>query len=493
MQPTSTNAGHPRRWLILFVILAAECMDLLDATIVNVATPSIRADLHAGSAALQWIVGGYALAFSVGLVTGGRLGDIFGRRRLFLIGAAGFTAASMACGLASSPGMLIAFRLVQGAFGALMIPQGLGVIKEVFSTEELPKAFGIWGPVMGLAAVFGPIVGGALVSGDLFGTEWRSIFFVNLPLGLLGIFGAYRVMPESRSPRALKVDFGGAALFTAAAVLLVFPLIQGRESGWPTWAFVSMAASAVALLLFGLYERRRSDRGGDPLVVPSVFSKPGYVSGTLIILVLFSGMAGVLLVPTLYFQIALHYSPIHSGLTMVPWAVGTFFGAGLSGGWLGPKYGRPVIQGGSVVLLGGVAWMIHAIHSNGPSLTSWDLVPAELLLGLGIGLLIAPLFSIILAAVDDVEVGSASGVLNAIQQLGSAVGVAVIGTVFFSVLHHSGFQHATERSLWIVGGISLLVLALTPLLPLHGRPEEELMGAAEDGEVPASAVLVEHG
>ena len=205
MKSSSTNAGHPRRWLILFVILAAECMDLLDATIVNVATPSIRADLHASSAALQWIVGGYALAFSVGLVTGGRLGDIFGRRRMFLIGAAGFTAASMACGLASSPGMLIAFRLVQGAFGALMIPQGLGVIKEVFSTEELPKAFGIWGPVMGLAAVFGPIVGGALVSGDLFGTEWRSIFFVNLPLGLLGIVGAYRVMPESRSPRALKV------------------------------------------------------------------------------------------------------------------------------------------------------------------------------------------------------------------------------------------------------------------------------------------------
>jgi EmrB/QacA subfamily drug resistance transporter len=490
---STTHKGHPRRWLILFVILAAECMDLLDATIVNVATPSIRADLHATSSALQWIVGGYALAFSVGLVTGGRLGDIFGRRRLFLIGAAGFTAASMACGLASSPGMLIAFRLVQGAFGALMIPQGFGVVKEVFSVEELPKAFGIWGPVMGLAAVFGPIVGGALVSGDLFGTEWRSIFFVNLPLGLLGILGAYRVMPESRSRRALKVDFGGAALFTAAAVLLVYPLIQGRESGWPTWAFASMAASAIALVLFALYERRRADRGGDPLVVPTVFSKPGYVSGTLIILVFFSGMAGVLLVPTLYFQIALHYSAIHSGLTLVPWALGTAIGAGLSGGWLGPKYGRPVIQGGTLVLFGGLVWMIAAIHSNGSSLTSWDLVPAELLLGIGMGLMIAPLFSIILAAVKDEEVGSASGVLNAIQQLGSAVGVAVIGTVFFSVLSRSGFQHATERSLWVVAGIALLVLALTPVLPRHGRPEEELLGAGDDVEVPASAVLAEHG
>jgi EmrB/QacA subfamily drug resistance transporter len=488
---STTNEGHPRRWLILFVILAAECMDLLDATIVNVATPSIRADLHASSAALQWIVGGYALAFSVGLVTGGRLGDIFGRRGLFLIGAAGFTTASMLCGLASSPGMLIAFRLVQGAFGALMIPQGLGVIKEVFSTEELPKAFGIWGPVMGIAAVFGPIVGGALVSANLFGSEWRAIFFVNLPLGLLGMFGAYRVMPESRSSRALKLDLGGAAIFTAAAVLLVYPLIQGREAGWPTWAFVSMAASGVALLLFAYYERRREARGRDPLVVPSVFSKPGYVSGAAIILVLFSGMAGVLLIPTLYFQIALHYSPIHSGLTMVPWALGTFIGAGLSGGWLGPKYGRPVIQGGSVVLLGGIAWMIAAIHSNGSSLTSWDLVPAELLLGIGIGLLIAPLFSIILAAVNDEEVGSASGVLNAIQQLGSAVGVAVIGTVFFSVVGHRGFQVATERSLWVVGGIAVLVLALTPMLPLHGRSEEELMGAADDGQVPPSAVLAE--
>jgi EmrB/QacA subfamily drug resistance transporter len=490
MQPT-TNTGHPKRWLILLVILAAECMDLLDATVVNVASPSIRAELHAGSSALQWIIGGYSLAFSVGLVTGGRLGDIFGRRRMFLIGATGFTLASMACGLASSPGMLIAFRLVQGAFGALMIPQGLGVVKEVFSAEELPKAFGIWGPVMGLSAVFGPVVGGALVGANLFGTDWRSIFFINVPLGLAGIIGAYRVMPESRSPRALRVDFGGAALFTLAAVLLVYPLIQGRESGWPVWAFVSMAASAVALVLFGLYERRREARGGDPLVVTSVFRKPGYVSGTLITLVFFSGMAGVLLVPTLYFQIQLHYSPIHSGLTLIPWAIGTAIGAGVSGGWLGPKYGRPVIQGGTVVLLGGVVWMIAAIQSNGASLTSLDLVPAELLLGIGMGLMIAPLFSIILAAVSDEEVGSASGVLNAMQQLGSAVGVAVIGTVFFSVLGHHGFQLATERSLWVVAGISVLVLALTPILPRHGRPEEELMGGPQEMEAPRSAVLVE--
>jgi EmrB/QacA subfamily drug resistance transporter len=490
MQPT-TNTGHPKRWLILFVILAAECMDLLDATIVNVASPSIRLDLHATSTQLQWIVGGYALAFSVGLVTGGRLGDIFGRRRLFILGAAGFTAASMACGFASSPTMLIAFRLAQGAFGALMIPQGLGVIKEVFSAEELPKAFAIWGPVMGLAAVFGPIVGGALVSGDLFGTEWRSIFFVNLPLGLAGMLGAYLVMPESRSPRKLTVDFGGAALFTVAAVLLVYPLIQGREAGWPAWAFASMAVSAVAFVGFAFYERRRQARGGDPLVVPSVFSKPGYVGGSMIILVLFSGMAGVLLIPTLYFQIALHYSPIHSGLTLVPWAIGTSIGAGLSGGWLGPKYGRPVIQGGAVVLFGGIAWMVAAIHSNGASLTSWDLAPAEFLLGVGIGLLIAPLFSIILAAVSNEEVGSASGVLNAIQQLGSAVGVAVIGTVFFSVLKHSGFQHATERSLWVVAGLSVLLLALTPVLPKHGRPEEELIGGGEEVGAPRSAVLLE--
>ncbi|HEY2602351.1 MAG TPA: MFS transporter [Thermoleophilaceae bacterium] len=489
MQPTTT--GHPRRWLILFVILAAECMDLLDATIVNVASPSIRLDLHATSTQLQWIVGGYALAFSVGLVTGGRLGDIFGRRRLFIIGAAGFTLSSMACSLASSPGMLIAFRLTQGAFGALMIPQGLGVVKEVFSAEELPKAFAIWGPVMGLSAVFGPIVGGALVSGNLFGSEWRSIFFVNVPLGLLGIFGAYRVMPESRSARKLSVDFGGAALFTVAAVLLVYPLIQGRDSGWPAWAFISMAASAVTLLLFASYEKRRQARGGDPLVVPSILSKPGYVSGTLITLVFFSAMAGLLLVPTLYFQIALHYSPIHSGLTVVPWAFGTAIGAGLSGGWLGPKFGRPVIQGGAVVLLGGILWMLAAIHSNGASLTSWDLAPAELLLGIGMGLVIAPLFSIILAAVNDEEVGSASGVLNAIQQLGSAVGVAVIGTVFFSALGHDGFRLATEHSLWVVAAIALLVLALTPLLPLHGRPEEELMGGGEEVEVPRSAVLVE--
>src|SRR4051794_37976412 len=210
--PPARNEGHPRRWLILALILVVECMDLLDGTIVNVAAPSIRVDLGASLSALQWIAGGYALAFAVGLVTGGRLGGIFGRRKLFLIGVAGFTAASTLCGLASTPELLIVFRLVQGVFAALMIPQGFGILRQVFPPDEIQKAFGMFGPVIGLAAVAGPVIGGALTDGDLFGLGWRAIFLVNVPLGLLAFAGSLKLLPESRAENRPTLDLGGAAL-----------------------------------------------------------------------------------------------------------------------------------------------------------------------------------------------------------------------------------------------------------------------------------------
>ncbi|HEX3875091.1 MAG TPA: MFS transporter, partial [Solirubrobacteraceae bacterium] len=235
--------AHPRRWLILFVILAAECMDLLDGTVVNVAAPTIHSELGTSSTALQWILGGYPLAIAVGLITGGRLGDLFGRRRLFVIGAAGFTAASVLCGLAPSTGFLIGARLVQGALGALMLPQGFSIIRDVFPPEEIPKVFGVFGPVMGGAALLGPIVGGGLIGLDVFGTSWRMVFLINLPLGIAAVIGGLRVMPESRAEDAAGLDIGGVGLVTGASILLVYPLIQGRELGWPVWTYVSMAAS----------------------------------------------------------------------------------------------------------------------------------------------------------------------------------------------------------------------------------------------------------
>src|SRR5215208_2422696 len=241
--PPPTPIANPKRWAILALVLAVECMDLLDGTIVNVAAPSIRADLGSGLSTLQWVAGGYALTFAVGLVTGGRLGDIYGRRRMFLLGVAGFATASLLCGLAPTSGTLIAARLLQGACAAIMIPQGFGIIRSAFGPDEIGKAFALFGPVIGLSAVLGPVLGGVLVEADLLGTGWRLIFLVNLPLAVAAIVAGARLLPESRAERPPRLDVPGAVLVTIAAGLLVFPLIQGREADWPAWTFASMAAA----------------------------------------------------------------------------------------------------------------------------------------------------------------------------------------------------------------------------------------------------------
>jgi EmrB/QacA subfamily drug resistance transporter len=469
LDPGATRVAHPKRWLILFVVLAAECMDLLDGTIVNIAAPSIGADLHTASTGLQWIVGGYALTFAVGLVTGGRLGDIFGRRRLFLVGAAGFTLSSLLCGLAPSTGTLIAARLLQGGFAALLIPQGFGIIRQVFPPEEMGKAFGMFGPVIGLGAVLGPVIGGLLVDGDLFGTGWRMVFFVNLPLGLAALAAAARLLPESRAERPPRLDLGGAALISTAAGLLVYPLIQGRELGWPAWTFVSMAASVVALGAFAVHERRRERAGLSPLVTPSLLRKRAFSAGMVTAMVFFAGMIGIMFTFALCLQLGLHYGPAHAGVSMIAWALGTAIGAGTAAGALAPRFGRHVLHAGVLVMLAGVLGMLAVAHAQGDGLSSWGVFGPELLAGVGMGAILAPLFDIVLAGVDDDEVGSASGTLNAMQQLGAALGIAVLGTVFFSAVSHHGFVGAFERILWIEAGVLAVTAALVLLLPMHAR------------------------
>jgi EmrB/QacA subfamily drug resistance transporter len=462
-------AGHPRRWLILFVILAVECMDLLDGTIVNVAAPAIRDDLGAGLSALQWIAGGYALTFAVGLITGGRLGDIYGRRRLFLIGVAGFTTMSALCGAAQSPEMLIAFRLGQGLFAAIMIPQGFGIIREVFPPDEIQKAFGLFGPVIGGSAVLGPVLGGLLVDGDILGADWRMIFLVNVPLGLIALVAGVRLLPESRAAVRPTLDLTGAALVSVAVGLLVYPLIQGREAGWPAWAFVSIAASAAVLAVFVVVERRRERAGVSPLVTPSLFRKRAFSAGLVTALVFFAGMIGLMLTFALYLQIGQGYSAIEAGLAMVPWSLGTAIGAGLGAGLLGPRFGRPTLHGGVAVMLIGVLGMLAVVAASGDGIGYWALFGPELLAGAGMGAILAPLFDFVLAGVDDHEVGSASGVLNAMQQLGGAAGIAVVGTIFFSVAAGSGMVAAFEHVLWIEAGVLAVVAALVCLLPMRAR------------------------
>jgi EmrB/QacA subfamily drug resistance transporter len=461
--------GHPRRWLILFVILAAEIMDLLDGTVVNVALPTIRQHLHASDAALQWIAGGYALALAIGLITGGRLGDRFGRRLMFVVGAAGFTLCSLGCGLSTSTGMLVAFRLAQGFAGALLIPQGLGIMRTVFPKAELPKAFALFGPVIGSAAVFGPIIGGLLVGAHVLG-GWRLVFFVNLPVGLAATAGALLLMPESRAPHAPRIDTVGSVLVGGAMLALVYPLIEGRQAGWPLWTFALLAGGFVLLGVFGLQQRRRSRSDLDALIEPSLFANRGYSAGSLVLLVFFLGMTGFMFALTLFLQVGQGFSALHAGLSFVPWSAGLAVGAGLSGGALAPRYGRRVLEAGGVVsLVGTIMLVLEARHGL---VSSWDLFPGLVVSGLGMGLIVAPLFDIIIAAVTERELGSASGVLNAVQQLSASVGVAILGTVFFDSLGAGHFHRALGRTLWIDAALIALALVLMPLMPKRARPEE---------------------
>ena len=482
---SGNRAGHPLRWKILALVLAAECMDLLDGTIVNVAAPTIHADLHAGAATLEWIIGGYALAFAAGLIAGGRLGDIYGRKRLFIFGSLGFVASSLACAFAVDSAMLISCRLAQGASAALLIPQGLGIMQEVFDPSEMGKAFTVFGPVIGGSAVLGPILGGALIAANAFGSGWRLIFFVNLPLGLIAACGAARLMPESRAARRPRLDLVGTALAALGMGLLVYPLIQGQEAGWPVWTYLMGAGSAAAFGLLVLWSRRRRRVGKDPLVEASIFAHRSYTAGLVTIVVFFAGMIGTLLVLTLFLQLGEHFTAIHAGLTLAPFAVGTALGATLAGAVLVPRLGRISLQAATVVLAGGVWWLYEVVGAHGMHTGSLELIAPQLVVGLGIGMTIAPLFDFILASVTEPEVGSASGVLNAVQQLGGAIGVAAMGTIFFAALGHLGFVTALQRCLIVELATTPVLLLLISTLPSRAREPE--VGATESSATAVTA------
>jgi EmrB/QacA subfamily drug resistance transporter len=450
--------GHPKRWAILAIVLVAEIMDLIDGTIVNVAAPSIQRDLGGSATTLQWLGAAYTLAFAVLLITGARLGDLVGRRRLFITGVVGFTLASLACAAAPSSEFLIVMRVIQGAFGALLIPQGFGIIKEVFAEHEVQKAFALFGPVIGLSAVASPIIGGALTSGDLFGLGWRAIFLVNVPLGIAGLVGSLKLMPRTGGRPGTRLDPGGAVIATAACFALIYPLVQGRVLGWPLWAFGLMAAGVVGFVAFAAYERRHAERA---LITPSLLRNPAYTSGLLVAVCFFAAMIGLNLVLSLFCQLGQGFSPIRTGLTLAPFALGVALTAGASYP-LAQRFGRAAMQAGLAVMAAGFGLLALMVHDGGAEVSSWALVPGELLAGAGMGIALPPLFDFILAGVRDHEVGSASGVLNAVQQFSAAVGIAVFGTVFFAYLdaHHPSTSAVVDTTLLALVPLGLAFLAV---------------------------------
>jgi EmrB/QacA subfamily drug resistance transporter len=459
-----TVTRNPLRWFVFTVVLAANVMDLMDATIVNVAGPSIRRALGGNPSTLLWLSAGYTLAFAVFLITGARLGDMFGRRRLFLVGSAGFTLMSAACAAAPSPAALIAFRVLQGASGALMIPQGFGMLKECFAEDEMSKVFGAFGPMMGLSMLAAPILAGALVEANLWEIGWRLVFLINVPIGIATFAGAVRVLPRTIAHPGIRLDTGGMILIGFALTAIIYPLIQGRAAGWPAWTFLTLAAGLALLGAFVIWERRHR---GDPLIEPGLLANRTYTSGILVALAFFGAFGGLLLCVSLFGQLGEGFSPIHAGLTLLSMVVGMITGMGVGMALVG-RLGRHLLHVGVATVAAGTAVLAMTV-SGARTASTLDLAPGLFLIGAGAGMSMGQLFEFILAGVGMDKVGSASGVLEAVQQLSSAVGVAALGTIFFSAFTGHGPTHALEITAWACLVPVAAAFVLIFRLPMHAR------------------------
>ena len=459
-----SRTRNPLRWFVFAVAITANIMDLMDATIVNVAGPSIRHALGGSASSLQWLPAGYTLAFSVWLITGARLGDMFGRRRLFLIGSAGFTLMSAACSAAPSMAALIVFRVLQGSFGALMVPQGFGMLKEVFDEDEMTKVFGAYGPMLGLSTLAAPILAGALIEANLWGIGWRLVFLINVPIGIAAFVGAVRVLPRTVAHPGIRLDTGGMVLIGAGLTAIIYPLIQGRADGWPAWTFVSLVAGAILIVVFVRWERRLH---GDPLIEPGLLANRTYTSGLLVGFAFFGAFGGLLLCVSLFAQLGEGFSPIHAGLTLMAMVVGMFAGMGAGFALVG-RLGRHLLHLG--VLIVGAGTVVLALTVTGARTASTlDLAPGLFLIGVGAGISMGQVFDFILAGVGMDEVGSATGVVEAMQQLASAVGVAVLGTIFFSAFAGHLPTHALAITAWACLAPIAAAFVLIFRLPMRAR------------------------
>ena len=465
-------AGDRRRWFALAIVMTAAFMDLVDVTIVNIAIPSIQRDAGASVSQIQWITAGYALAFAAGLITGGRLGDIHGRKRLFLVGIGGFTLASALCGFAANPEMLVASRILQGGMAAMMVPQVLSIVHATFPAHERGKVFGLFGAIVGLGAVSGPLLGALLTEWNLWGLEWRPIFLINLPVGIAGLLLGSRFISESKAPRALKLDLVGVALVTLGLTMLLYPLTRGRELGWPLWGYVSMAGALVVFAALVAYERRKAGRDGSPLVELSLFRVKSFAAGIAVQTVFGIALGVFFLVWTLYMQTGLGWSPLRAGLTGVPFSISVSTAAGLSVQKLVPRFGRKVLQAGALLMAAGVLLYIWESGRYGLAIASWQMALPLIVMGVGMGLIVAPLTDAVLSDVPREHAGSASGLINTVQQMGNALGLGLVSVVFFGEIGDrltrsevgpafvNAFQHALGWVAAVMGAIFLLMFAL---------------------------------
>jgi EmrB/QacA subfamily drug resistance transporter len=473
MSAPKARAGQRAVWLGFLVVLASSVMDLLDSTVAQTAAPAIRRDLGGSFADLEWISAGYTLAMSVTLLLGSRLGDLFGRRRVLLVGMGGFVGASMLCALAPSAGALIAARALQGALAALMVPQGFGLIRELFGEEGQQKAFGIFGPVMGLAAVAGPLVGGALVNLDILGTGWRSIFLVNVPLGIAAILAGRRYLPRT-APAAPhgRLDAASVTLAMVGGVALVYPLIQGREHGWPAWSFALIAGGVALLFAFAALQGRRTRRGRTPLVEPSILRRRPYVAGLAVVVGFIGAMGGMMIALNVMFQAGLGMSPLACAVATVAIPLAAIGGSITSSALLA-KLGRTTMHIGIATMVAGLIAVDLVLRSAGGSVSASELAGPLAVTGFGMGMVFVPMFDVILAGVAPHEIGSASGLLESVQQLAMSLGIAAVGTVLFDRLGGGrgavAFVGAADHALLVAVAFLAAACLAVFWLPKHAR------------------------
>ena len=451
MEQTSLGAINPRRWLILAVVVAAQFMYVVDIFIVNVAIPAIRADLNASTAQIESVIAIYQIAYASMVITGGRLGDMFGARRLFLIGLIGFTATSLACGFAPTGNALILARLAQGLTAALMVPQVLATIHPLFPDGARGRAFAIFGIALGLGGAVGFIVGGWLMTFNLAGLGWRTIFFVNGPIGALLLLAAVWLLPPQTQHKPARLDLVSACVLFAGLTLLVGPLMFGREFGWSQWLFFAMAAGAVLLAVFPRLQHLIERRGGAPLIEPALLADRTFVRGLIATLCFFLGNISFYFLVTLFMQTAMGLSALDAGLVMVPLTL-TFVIAARRAGSAQEIGISALIKGCAIQALGLVSLGVIAAVFDTPSM--FALMVPLMLFGYGQGFVMPQLFNIVLRSVAQSRAGSASGVIATTQQVANAIGVALVGAVYF------GAEAAHSDRIALIAALITLFVAL---------------------------------
>jgi EmrB/QacA subfamily drug resistance transporter len=463
----------------LGVLLIGMFMSLLDATIVNVALPTIRTSLDASEATLSWIISGYALAFGLALIPAGRLGDRFGHKWVFFSGLALFTVASLACGLAQNDTQLIVSRVVQGLGAGTFVPAVTAYIQLLFTGRARGKAFAIMGAVIGVSSALGPLIGGLLIQvfGDTNG--WRLVFVVNLPIGIVAMIAAFFLLPAgSESPgKSGGMDLLGLLLLSGGLVAILVPLIEGQDRGWPLWTYLSLIGGVALIALFGAWEVFVTKGGKSPLVPPHLFAHPAFTGGTILALVYFAAFVSIFFTISILWQAGLGHTALESGLVSLPFALGSIAGASQSSK-LAVRLGRTVLViGTGMVAVGLIAlWLVLMLVSPG-DLSAWDLFGPLLVAGTGSGLFIAPNAQFIVATVDRREAGAASGVIATMQRIGSAIGIAIIGSVFFGTLSIPargrptaadlavGFTHSATSALAVSAAFAVVSFVLVFALP----------------------------